>query len=123
MYKMIASIYRYNRRGANKSIPYFATLPSIIVIYIFIYFLTTILPEVKNVFNYWNPVTKGEEYFIGAFFVIPQYSLAWSVFPERKITEQEALLTKKEYRLGLFAYVLLMVILMTLFFIVIQKRA
>ena len=122
MYKIIASLYRYNMRGFNKSIPYFATLSNILVLFIFIYFLIIALLDAKSIFDIWHADSKGEQYLIGAFLVVPLYSLAWFLFPERKMKEHEALLTKKEYRLGLFFYVFLVIFLMVLLFIVAKQR-
>ncbi len=122
MYKIIASLYRYNMRGFNKSIPYFATLSNILVLFIFIYFLIIVLLDTKSIFDIWHADTKGEMYLIGALLVVPLYSLAWFLFPERKMKEHEALLTKKEYRLGLFFYVFLVIFLMVLLFIVAKQR-
>lgn len=122
MYKIIASLYRYNMRGFNKSIPYFATLSNILVLFIFIYFLIIVLLDTKSIFDIWHADTKGEMYLIGALLVVPLYSLAWFLFPERKMKEHEALLTKKEYRLGLFFYVFLVIFLMFLLFIVAKAR-
>lgn len=122
MYKIIASLYRYNMKGFNKSIPYFATLSNILVLFIFIYFLIIVLLDTKSIFDIWHADTKGEMYLIGALLVVPLYSLAWFLFPERKMKEHEALLTKKEYRLGLFYYVFLVIFLMVLLFIVAKAR-
>ena len=122
MYKIIASLYRYNMRGFNKSIPYFATLSNILVLFIFIYFLIIVLLDTKSIFDIWHADSKGEMYLIGAFLVVPLYSLAWFLFPERKMKEHEALLTKKEYRLGLSFYVFLVIFLMVLLFIVAKQR-
>ncbi|GAB6949428.1 hypothetical protein JCM15640A_10130 [Hoylesella timonensis 4401737 = DSM 22865 = JCM 15640] len=122
MYKIIASLYRYNMRGFNKSIPYFATLSNILVLFIFIYFLIICLLDTKSIFDIWHADSKGEMYLIGALLVVPLYSLAWFLFPERKMKEHEALLTKKEYRLGLFFYVFLVIFLMVLLFIVAKAR-
>ena len=122
MYKVIASLYRYNMRGFNKSIPYFATLSNILVLFIFIYLLIIALLDTKSIFDIWHADSKGEMYLIGAFLVVPLYSLAWFLFPERKMKEHEALLTKKEYRLGLFFYVFLVIFLMFLLFIVAKQR-
>ncbi len=122
MYKIIASLYRYNMRGFNKSIPYFATLSNILVLFIFIYFLIIVLLDTKSIFDIWHADSKGEMYLIGALLVVPLYSLAWFLFPERKMKEHEALLTKKEYRLGLFFYVFLVIFLMVLLFIVAKAR-
>ena len=122
MYKIIASLYRYNMRGFNKSIPYFATLSNILVLFIFIYFLIISLLDAKSIFYIWHADSKGEMYLIGALLVVPLYSLAWFLFPERKMKEHEALLTKKEYRLGLFYYVFLVIFLMVLLFIVAKAR-
>ena len=118
MYKIIASLYRYNMKGPNKSIPYFATLSNILVLFIFIYFLIIVLLDTKSIFDIWHADSKGEQYLIGAILVVPLYFLAWFLFPERKMKEHEALLTKKEYRLGLFFYVFLVIFLMVLLFIV-----
>ena len=122
MYKIIASLYRYNMRGFNKSIPYFATLSNILVLFIFIYFLIIVLLDTKSIFDIWHADSKGEMYLIGALLVVPLYSLAWFLFPERKMKEHEALLTKKEYRVGLFFYVFLVIFLMVLLFIVAKAR-
>ncbi len=122
MYKIIASLYRYNMRGFNKSIPYFATLSNILVLFIFIYFLIIVLLDTKSIFDIWHADSKGEQYLIGAILVVPLYSLAWFLFPERKMKEHETLLTKKEYRLGLFFYVFLVIFLIVLLFIVAKAR-
>ena len=122
MYKIIASLYRYNMKGFNKSIPYFATLSNILVLFIFIYFLIIVLLDTKSIFDIWHADSKGEMYLIGALLVVPLYSLAWFLFPERKMKEHEALLTKKEYRLGLLFYVFLVIFLMVLLFIVAKAR-
>lgn len=122
MYKIIASLYRYNMKGPNKSIPYFATLSNILVVFIFIYFLIIGLLDTKSIFDIWHADSKGEQYIIGAILVVPLYSLAWFLFPERKMKEQEALLTKKKYRLGLFFYVFLVIFLMILLFVVAKAK-
>ena len=122
MYKIIASLYRYNMKGPNKSIPYFATLSNILVLFIFIYFIIIGLLDTKSIFDIWHADSKGEQYIIGAILVVPLYSLAWFLFPERKMKEQEALLTKKEYQLGLFFYVFLVIFLMILLFVVAKAK-
>ena len=69
----------------------------------------------QSVLNFWHTGSKSEDYLIGAIVAIPLYLLMFLLFPERKMKEQEALLTKKEYKLGLFCYVLLLIILMIIF--------
>ena len=118
MYKIIASLYRYNMRGFNKSIPYFATLTNILILLTFIFFLIIVLIDAKDILSFWYTGSKGGDYLIGAMLAVPLYSMAWFLFPERKMKEHEALLTKKEYRLGLFFYVFLVIFLMVLLFIV-----
>ena len=122
MYKIIASLYRYNMRGFNKSIPYFATLTNILILLTFIFFLIIVLIDAKDILCFWHTGSKGGDYLIGAMLAVPLYSMAWFLFPERKMKEHEALLTKKEYRLGLFFYVFLVIFLMVLLFIVAKQR-
>ena len=69
----------------------------------------------QSVLKFWHTGSKGGDYLIGAVIVVPLYLLMFRMFPERKMKEQEALLTKKEYKLGLFCYVLLLIILMIIF--------
>lgn len=121
MYKMIASLYRYNMRGANKSISYFATLTNLLVILIFIVYIAIGFLGAKDMIGFWRTGSKGGDYLIGAFFVTPPYFLLWFLFPERKMKEQAALLTKKEYRYGLFCYVLSLLILFALLIIAATK--
>ena len=71
MYKIIASLYRYNMKGPNKSIPYFATLSNILVLFIFIYFFIISLLDAKSIFDIWHVDSKGEQYLIGAILVYP----------------------------------------------------
>ena len=122
MYKIIASLYRYNMRGFNKSIPYFATLTNILILLTFIFFLIIVLIDAKDILSFWHTGSKGGDYLIGAILAVPLYSMARFLFPERKMKEHEALLTKKEYRLGLFFYVFLVIFLMVLLFIVAKQR-
>ena len=122
MYKIIASLYRYNMRGFNKGIPYFATLTNILILLTFIFFLIIVFIDAKDILSFWHTGSKGGDYLIGAMLAVPLYSLAWFLFPERKMKEHEALLTKKEYRLGLFFYVFLVIFLMVLLFIVAKQR-
>ena len=122
MYKIIASLYRYNMRGFNKSIPYFATLTNILILLTFIFFLIIVLIDAKDILSFWHTGSKGGDYLIGAMLAVPLYSMARFLFPERKMKEHEALLTKKEYRLGLFFYVFLVIFLMVLLFIVAKQR-
>ena len=122
MYKIIASLYRYNMRGFNKSIPYFATLTNILILLTFIFFLIIVLIDAKDILSFWHTGSKGGDYLIGAMLAVPLYSMARFLFPERKMKEHEALLTKKEYRLGLFFYVFLVIFLMVLLFIVAKSK-
>ena len=122
MYKIIASLYRYNKKGSKKSIPYFATLTNILILLTFIFFLIIVLIDAKDILSFWHTGSKGGDYLIGAMLAVPLYSLAWFLFPKRKMKEHEALLTKKEYRLGLFFYVFLVIFLMVLLFIVAKAR-
>lgn len=122
MYKIIASLYRYNMRGFNKSIPYFATLTNILILLTFIFFLIIVFIDAKDILSFWHTGSKGGDYLIGAILAVPLYFMAWLLFPERKMKEHEALLTKKEYRLGLFFYVFLVIFLMFLLFIVAKAR-
>ena len=122
MYKIIASLYRYNMRGFNKSIPYFATLTNILILLTFIFFLIIVLIDAKDILSFWHTGSKGGDYLIGAMLAVPLYSMARFLFPERKMKEHEALLTKKEYRLGLFFYVFLVIFLMVLLFIVAKAK-
>ena len=115
MYKIIASLYRYNMKGPRKSIPYFATLTNILVLFIFILALIIVSIDAKDILRFWHTGSKGGDYLIGAILAAPLYFFAWFLFPERKIKEQEALLTKKEYRWGLFFYYFLVIFLMALF--------
>ena len=69
----------------------------------------------QSVLKFWHTGSKAGDYLIGAVIVVPLYLLMFRMFPERKMKEQEALLTKKEYKLGLFCYVLLLIILMIIF--------
>ena len=39
MYKIIASLYRFNMRGANRSIPYFATLTNLLALFTLCFFI------------------------------------------------------------------------------------
>ena len=70
----------------------------------------------QSVLKFWHTGSKGGDYLIGAVIVVPLYLL---MFPERKMKEQEALLTKKEYQLGLFSYAFLVIILMIALFVII----
>ena len=115
MYKIIASLYRFNMRGANRSIPYFATLTNLLALFTLCFFIIIVLLNMQSVLNFWHTGSKSEDYLIGAIVAIPLYLLMFLLFPERKMKEQEALLTKKEYKLGLFCYVLLLIILMIIF--------
>ena len=95
MYKIIASLYRFNMRGANKSIPYFATLTNLLALFTLCFFIIIVLLNMQSVLKFWHTGSKSGDYLIGA------------------------LLTKKEYQLGLFCYVLLLIILMIIFFSII----
>ena len=119
MYKIIASLYRYNMRGANKSIPYFATLTNLLALFILCFFIIIVLLNAQSVLKSWHTGSKSGDYLIGAIVAIPLYLLMFLLFPERKMKEQEELLTKKEYQLGLFCYVLLLIILMIILFSII----
>ena len=101
MYKIIASLYRYNMRGFNKSIPYFATLSNILVLFIFIYFLIIALLDTKSIFDIWHADSKGEMYLIGAFLVVPLYSMAWFLFPERKNEGTRGVTDKERISIGI----------------------
>lgn len=59
----------------------------------------------QSVLKFWHTGSKGGDYLIGAVIVVPLYLLMFRMFPERKMKEQEALLTKKEYQLGLLCFV------------------
>ena len=115
MYKIIASLYRFNMRGANRSIPYFTTLTNLLALFALCFFIIIVLLNMQSVLKFWHTGSKGGDYLIGAVIVVPLYLLMFRMFPERKMKEQEALLTKKEYKLGLFCYVLLLIILMIIF--------
>ena len=115
MYKIIASLYRFNMRGANRSIPYFATLTNLLALFTLCFFIIIVLLNMQSVLKFWNTGSKSGDYLIGAIIAIPLYLLMFLLFPERKMKEREALLTKKEYKLGLFCYVLLLIILMIIF--------
>lgn len=65
MYKIIASLYRYNMRGFNKSIPYFATLTNILILLTFIFFLIIVLIDAKDILSFWHTGSKGGDYLIG----------------------------------------------------------
>ena len=119
MYKIIASLYRFNMRGANKSIPYFATLTNLLALFTLCFFIIIVLLNIRSVLNLWHTGSKGGDYIIGAIVAIPLYFLMFLLFPERKMKEREALLTKKEYRLGLFSYAFLVIILMIALFVII----
>ena len=119
MYKIIASLYRFNMRGANRSIPYFATLTNLLALFTLCFFIIIVLLNAHSVLKFWHTVSKSGDYLIGAVIVVPLYLLMFRMFPERKMKEREALLTKKEYKLGLFCYVLLLIILMIIFFSII----
>ena len=119
MYKIIASLYRFNMRGSNRSIPYFATLTNLLALFTLCFFIIIVLLNMQSVLNFWHTGSKGGDYLIGAVLVVPLYLLMFRMFPERKMKEQEALLTKKEYQLGLFCYVLLLIILMIILFSII----
>ena len=118
MYKIIASLYRFNMRGANKSIPYVATLTNLLALFTLCFFIIIVLLNMQSVLNFWHTGSKGGDYLIGAVIVVPLYLLMFRMFPERKMKEQEALLTKKEYQLGLFSYVFLVIILMIALFVI-----
>ena len=118
MYKIIASLYRYNKKGPKKSIPYFATLTNILILLTFIFFLIIVFIDAKDILSFWHTGSKEGDYLIGAILAVPLYFMAWFLFPERKMKEHEALLTKKGYRLGLFFYFFLVMFLMVLLFIV-----
>ena len=115
MYKIIASLYRFNMRGANKSIPYVATLTNLLALFTLCFYIIIVLLNAHSVLKFWHTSSKSGDYLIGAIVAIPLYLLMFLLFPERKMKEQEALLTKKEYQLGLFCYVLLLIILMIIF--------
>ena len=115
MYKIIASLYRFNMRGANKSIPYVATLTNLLALFTLCFYIIIVLLNAHSVLKFWHTGSKSGDYLIGAIVAIPLYLLMFLLFPERKMKEQEALLTKKEYQLGLFCYVLLLIILMIIF--------
>lgn len=119
MYKIIASLYRFNMRGANRSIPYFATLTNLLALFTLCFFIIIALLNMQSVLKFWHTGSKGGDYLIGAIVAIPLYLLMFLLFPERKMKEQEALLTKKEYRLGLFSYAFLVIILMIALFVII----
>ena len=119
MYKIIASLYRFNMRGANRSIPYFATLTNLLALFILCFFIIIVLLNMQSVLKFWHTGSKGGDYLIGAVIVVPLYLLMFRMFPERKMKEQEALLTKKEYQLGLFSYAFLVIILMIVLFVII----
>ena len=119
MYKIIASLYRFNMRGANKSIPYVATLTNLLALFTLCFYIIIVLLNAHSVLKFWHTGSKSGDYLIGAIVAIPLYLLMSLLFPERKMKEQEALLTKKEYKLGLFCYVLLLIILMIIFFSII----
>ena len=118
MYKIIASLYRFNMRGANRSIPYFATLTNILALFTLCFFIIIVLLNIRSVLNLWHTGSKGGDYLIGTVVAIPLYLLMFLIFPERKMKEQEALLTKKEYQLGLFSYAFLVIILMITLFVI-----
>lgn len=118
MYKIIASLYRFNTRGSNRSIPYFATLTNLLALFILCLFIIIGLLNMQSVLKFWHTGSKGGDYLIGAVIVVPLYLLMFRMFPERKMKEQEALLTKKEYQLGLFSYVFLVIILMITLFVI-----
>ena len=118
MYKIIASLYRFNMRGANRSIPYFATLTNLLALFILCLFIIIGLLNMQSVLKFWHTGSKGGDYLIGAVIVVPLYLLMFRMFPERKMKEQEALLTKKEYQLGLFSYAFLVIILMITLFVI-----
>jgi len=118
MYKIIASLYRFNMRGANRSIPYFATLTNLLALFTLCFFIIIGLLNMQSVLKFWHTGSKGGDYLIGAVIVVPLYLLMFRMFPERKMKEQEALLTKKEYQLGLFSYVFLVIILMIALFVI-----
>ena len=119
MYKIIASLYRFNMRGANKSIPYVATLTNLLALFTLCFYIIIVLLNAHSVLKFWHTGSKSGDYLIGAIVAIPLYLLMSLLFPERKMKEQEALLTKKEYQLGLFCYVLLLIILMIILFSII----
>lgn len=119
MYKIIASLYRFNMRGANRSIPYFATLTNLLALFTLCFFIIIVLLNAHSVLKFWHTGSKSGDYLIGAIIAIPLYLLMFLLFPERKMKEREALLTKKEYQLGLFCYVLLLIILMIILFSII----
>lgn len=119
MYKIIASLYRFNMRGSNRSIPYFATLTNLLALFTLCFFIIIVLLNMQSILKFWHTGSKGGDYLIGAVIVVPLYLLMFRMFPERKMKEQEALLTKKEYQLGLFCYVLLLIILMIILFSII----
>lgn len=119
MYKIIASLYRFNMRGSNRSIPYFATLTNLLALFTLCFFIIIGLLNMQSVLKFWHTGSKGGDYLIGAVIVVPLYLLMFRMFPERKMKEQEALLTKKEYQLGLFSYVFLVIILMITLFVII----
>ena len=119
MYKIIASLYRFNMRGANKSIPYVATLTNLLALFTLCFYIIIVLLNAHSVLKFWHTGSKSGDYLIGAIVAIPLYLLMFLLFPERKMKEREALLTKKEYRLGLFSYAFLVIILMIVLFVII----
>lgn len=119
MYKIIASLYRFNMRGSNRSIPYFATLTNLLALFTLCFFIIIVLLNMQSVLKFCHTGSKSGDYLIGAIIAIPLYLLMFLLFPEREMKEREALLTKKEYQLGLFCYVLLLIILMIILFSII----
>jgi|GEM_PF-282962 len=66
MYKIIASLYRFNMRGANKSIPYFATLTNLLALFTLCFFIIIVLLDMQSVLNLWHTGSKGGDYLTGA---------------------------------------------------------
>lgn len=74
MYKIIASLYRFNMRGANRSIPYFATLTNLLALFILCLFIIIGLLNMQSVLKFWHTGSKGGDYLIGAVIVVPYTS-------------------------------------------------
>lgn len=59
MYKIIASLYRFNMRGANRSIPYFATLTNLLALFTLCFFIIIVLLNMQSVLKFWHTGSKG----------------------------------------------------------------
>lgn len=119
MYKFLAIIYRYHKRNFDKDFPCFATLCSILII-LFINFCSALaLFDKREVLSFWNTESKARGYFIGFLLFTPAILILALLFPASKIKKKEQHLTDKEYKIGKYAFFLLLVASLVVFYTVI----